>query len=268
MSNSKLCIVVLIPVDKSFDDIYQLGIQQACQELGIDCQRIAVQYYTDNSLTTIQNQIAEADLLIADLTGKNPHVFFQLGYACGNGRKPLLLAQQVADIPFDLQHYNHIVYDGQINTLRAELTKKLQWCLRNSLVPPLPTQDALTYFLCQKPLPEHPCLIVSPDAIGEFHLTLDYQNTTDQVITENIRFCLVVPDGFASSDNLMTVEIARGTAQMILVGQTEELGPHESHTLMINLYTTGNQIGQEHTLEVQFFSERGIQKYPFTIILA
>lgn len=267
MSNSKLCIFVLMPVDKTFDDIYQLGIKQACQDLGIDCQRIATQYYDENTLANIQSQITHGDLLIADLTGKDANVFFQLGYACGSGRKPLLLAQHVEDIPFDLQQYNHIVYDGRPLTLRNELTKRLQWCLRNSTVTPLPTQDVLEYFLCGKAIKEQPCIKIPRDKNGAFHLTLDYQNTTEQVIKENIRFCVVVPDGFTSLDNLMTVEIARGTAQMILVGQAQQLGPKESYSLIINLCDTLNKVRQEHALELQLFAESGIQKYPFTIII-
>ena len=31
------------------------------------------------------------------------------------------------DIPFDLKHRRHIVYDSSIGYLRDELTKNLQW---------------------------------------------------------------------------------------------------------------------------------------------
>src|SRR5690242_11309476 len=47
-------------------------------------------------------------------------------------RKPVILVTNSAvDIPFDLKHYPHVVYAGQIRTLRAELEKKIRGCIEN-----------------------------------------------------------------------------------------------------------------------------------------
>ena len=80
-------------------------------------------------LERIFNQISKADVLVADMTGKNPNVFYEVGYAHALGKLVLLLTQDSADIPFDLRHRPHIVYGGGIDMLRKELTPRLAWAL-------------------------------------------------------------------------------------------------------------------------------------------
>ena len=185
MSNSKLFVLVLMPVDTAFDNVYQLGIKQACIELDIDCERADAQHHDENRVEEFHNQLSKADLIIADMTGKNATVFFQTGYAFGIGKKPLLLTQKVEDLPFDLHHNSHIVYQGQIIKLRDELTKKLQWCLSNSAATAIPSHDAIEYSIHGISVKDKPCINTLTDDKGTFHLTLNCQNITKQVFKEN-----------------------------------------------------------------------------------
>ena len=74
--------------------------------------RVDEQIYQENMLSRIYNQISKADLIVADVTGKNPNVFYEVGYAHALGKKTILMTQDTDDIPFDLKHYPHIVYSG------------------------------------------------------------------------------------------------------------------------------------------------------------
>jgi hypothetical protein len=59
----------------------------------------------------IWEQIDKAKVLMADLTGKNPNVFYELGLAHAN-RKPVIFTSGVLeDVPFDLRHLRVIVYE-------------------------------------------------------------------------------------------------------------------------------------------------------------
>ena len=60
----------------------------------------------------IQNTIEHADIIIADLTGNNPNVMYEVGFAHAL-RKPVLLLVQggVAHVPSDMAGYLYIVYD-------------------------------------------------------------------------------------------------------------------------------------------------------------
>jgi hypothetical protein len=65
------------------------------------------------------------------MTGRNSNVFYEVGYAHGLGKPVILLTSTSADIPFDLMHYPHVVYAGQIRLLKAELEKKIAWCIEH-----------------------------------------------------------------------------------------------------------------------------------------
>ncbi len=121
--------LVLMPFDIAFDDIYELGIKAACKAAGAYCERIDEQHFHETMLDRIYNQIAKADFLVADMTGRNANVFYEVGYAHALNKRTILLTQEAGDIPFDLKHYQHIVYGGSITTLRDSLRAKLEWCI-------------------------------------------------------------------------------------------------------------------------------------------
>jgi len=111
-------VFVLMPFQKEFNDVYGLGIKQACKDSGAYCERVDEQQFEESILERIYNQIAKADIIISDMTGKNPNVFYETGYAHALNKKVILLTQKAEDIPFDLKHYPHIVYEGEIVELK------------------------------------------------------------------------------------------------------------------------------------------------------
>jgi hypothetical protein len=127
----KFCFV-LMPFDNDFDDIYKLGIKQSCIDAGAYCERVDEQIFNESILERIYNQIAKADIVIADMTGRNPNVFYEVGYAHALGKTTLLLTKNSDDIPFDLKHYPHIIYNNKITQLKDDLTTKVKWYIENN----------------------------------------------------------------------------------------------------------------------------------------
>jgi hypothetical protein len=125
-------VFVLMPFDSSFDDIYKFGIKGAADEVGAYAERVDEQMYSGGILDRIFNQISKADAIIADMTGRNPNVFYEVGYAHALGKVVLLLTQNADDIPFDLKHRPHTVYGGKIDALRTALVTRLQWAIAES----------------------------------------------------------------------------------------------------------------------------------------
>jgi hypothetical protein len=117
---------VLMPFSKEFDDIYQLGIKSTCDEMKMSCKRVDEQIFHHSILQQIYNQIENADILIADLTNQNPNVFYEVGYAHGLNKNVILLTKNTQDIPFDLKHYPHIIYEDKILNLKRMLKSKLE----------------------------------------------------------------------------------------------------------------------------------------------
>jgi hypothetical protein len=69
---------VLMPFDKSFNDVYQIAIKDACENAGAYCERVDEQIFEDSILQRIYNQINKADIIIADMSGRNANVFYKL----------------------------------------------------------------------------------------------------------------------------------------------------------------------------------------------
>lgn len=125
-------VFVLMPFDKSFNDIYKFGIKGAADDVGAYAERVDEQIFNEGMLDRIFNQISKADVIVADMTGRNPNVFYEVGYAHALGKLVILLTKDANDIPFDLKHRQHTVYGGQIELLRRELASKLQWAIAES----------------------------------------------------------------------------------------------------------------------------------------
>lgn len=117
---------VLMPFSPDFEDIYKLGIRRACENAGAYAERVDEQIFEGSIVQRIYNQIARADVIVADMTGRNPNVFYEVGYAHALGRPVILLAQSSEDIPFDLKHYTHIIYNRRIIELLPELERRVR----------------------------------------------------------------------------------------------------------------------------------------------
>ena len=127
MDQPKTFAFVLMPFDGAFDDIYRFGIKETSGTLDILAERVDEQIYQEGILERIYRQIELADIIIADMTGKNPNVLYEVGYAHAKGKLTILLTSNADDIPFDLKHRRHIVYSGSIKTLRERLVEELTW---------------------------------------------------------------------------------------------------------------------------------------------
>ncbi|MGH7134018.1 MAG: nucleoside 2-deoxyribosyltransferase, partial [Phycisphaerales bacterium] len=118
-------VFVLMPFASEFADLYRYGIQKAAEDAGAYAERVDEQHFDGSILSRIVNQINKADVIVADMSGKNPNVFYEVGYAHALGKRVVLLTKDVADIPFDLKHHQHTTYDGSSDSLRPKLARAL-----------------------------------------------------------------------------------------------------------------------------------------------
>jgi nucleoside 2-deoxyribosyltransferase len=72
-------------------------------EHGIECERGDAKVLTIPLLEKIKKQIADADMIIADMSGRNPNVFYELGLADALGKKVVLITQDVDNVPTDVR---------------------------------------------------------------------------------------------------------------------------------------------------------------------
>src|ERR1041384_2230704 len=84
-------VFVLMPFASDFDDVYRLGIKPACEKAGAYAERVDEQLFQESILQRVYNQIAKADVIVSDMSGKNPNVFYETGYAHALGKPVILL---------------------------------------------------------------------------------------------------------------------------------------------------------------------------------
>lgn len=92
--------------------IYETLLRPAAESAGYACRRSRPT--TGNIIRDIVNYLADADAVIADLTGQNANVFYELGirHATRSIRgRSILITQRKKDVPSDLRDYAYHVYD-------------------------------------------------------------------------------------------------------------------------------------------------------------
>ncbi len=100
---------ILMPFAPKFNTIYE-SVKGAVREASWYCARADNIVHTRDILTVIYEEIERCDLVIADLTGSNPNVYYELGYAHASGRNTILLTQDLRKLPFDLRQRLVIEY--------------------------------------------------------------------------------------------------------------------------------------------------------------
>ena len=123
---SKYKAFVIMPFGSDFNDVYKLGIKATAKECDVNAKRLDDDFFDTNMVEEIYKKINDADFIIADMTGRNPNVFYEVGYADAKNKLILLLTQNVNDIPFDFKQRLHIEY-SDVSSLKEKLKNKIEW---------------------------------------------------------------------------------------------------------------------------------------------
>ena len=116
-------LFVLMPFTEELKQTYTNYIIPVANELELSVAR-ADDFFTHNSvISDIWTAISEAEVIIADCTGRNPNVFYEMGIAHTIGKPLILITQKSEDVPMDLRHVRYIKYDVQagMDTFKAAL---------------------------------------------------------------------------------------------------------------------------------------------------
>lgn len=128
-SAERVCFVVM-PFVPDLHYFYLYLKQHIEQHHGIRCERADAQVLTKPILDKINDFIRKADVIIADCTGRNPNVFYELGIAHAREKKVILITNDsnIHEAPSDIRHYEFIHYELDKHT---EFLKKLDNALHN-----------------------------------------------------------------------------------------------------------------------------------------
>lgn len=269
----KAFVFVLMPFSDTFGDIYELGIKAACKEADAYCERVDEQIFDGNILERVYNQIAKADVIVAEMTGRNPNVFYEVGYAHALNKRVILLTQNADDIPFDLKQFPHIVYGGKIATLKSQLETRVRWCIENPQESLSRVDVELEFFINDLPLLGQPEIALQRDvgfyAAEESYQTvyLSWRNIGRRVLDHtSYRIALVIPNhaDLSLQGPYSTTILPGNKAFYYLKTESDSLypGAWQSINIHLRIIYSGEAAFQ---LELQVFTELDTKSYPFTL---
>jgi hypothetical protein len=128
-------VFIVMPFGEAWSKNVHDTIVRACDDVadlvgGLTWQRADDIAEPGRITDQIINAIETADVIVADLTGSNPNVMFELGYADAAGKPIVVLHQDVDATPFDIKDWRQIRYDSyDLEAAHAQLVAFIRGAL-------------------------------------------------------------------------------------------------------------------------------------------
>jgi hypothetical protein len=116
---------MIMPFSSQYQSIYEDYIKPIVESFSLTIRRADDFFTHRNIIEDIWSAIARCRFVIADCTGRNPNVFYELGISHALGKPTILLGQQEKDLPFDIQGRRVILYEDRSGGLKI-LQNKLR----------------------------------------------------------------------------------------------------------------------------------------------
>lgn len=121
------------PLGGYYDSIFKPAIEQT----GLRPVRAdADMFGAGKIMDQVWRGIRGARVLVAELTSRNPNVFYELGLAHALGKPVVLVSSNEQDVPFDLNHIRVIYYDTSDPFWGQKLIDKVADNVRSALANP------------------------------------------------------------------------------------------------------------------------------------
>lgn len=214
-----ICFVIS-PFSTWHDRYYEEVYCPAVEEAGLQPARADDLFLPSAIVNDIWNYVTTAKAMLADLTGKNPNVFYELGLAHAVGKPVVLITQSLDDVPFDLRQLRVIPYDIRDPQWAEVLRKAITQYLREVLE--APEQAILTPFLR-----EHPSNQPSVPEDEKRLLSLEREVAS---LRRRVRLSGVHDEGEIEPDEaraLIKDLLARGMPDDMIVARVSRLGAPE-----------------------------------------
>lgn len=118
-------VFVLTPFHSKFDGVYD-EIKNVCDKADIRCVRGDEQNFKGDIFSHVLRNIVQAKVVVANLSGRNPNVLYELGIAHALDKTTILVSNAIDELPADIKSKRIVVYKetGDLeNRLPVELLK-------------------------------------------------------------------------------------------------------------------------------------------------
>jgi hypothetical protein len=121
---------VLMPFAAALKNVYAVLKSVVEDYAGCECVRADEIGQSSRITDDVYEQIIRARFLIADITGQNPNVYYELGLSHALAKEVIVLVQAGSAIPFDVRGIRYLEYSTED---LGELRKKLSEYIRRAL---------------------------------------------------------------------------------------------------------------------------------------
>ena len=126
------CFVVM-PFSPKADLIYREVFKPGIEKAGLSAIRGDEIFGTKRIMQDVWDSIRKSRVVLAELSGRNPNVLYELGLSHAIGKPVVLVTSSMDDVPFDLKDIRCIVYEKDHprwgESLRRDITESLQYAI-------------------------------------------------------------------------------------------------------------------------------------------
>jgi len=115
---------------KRFLSVYNYVIKDTMESLDYVCERADEIPESGVITDQIKSSLRNAELVVADLTDRNPNVLYEVGIRHALNLPIISIAQDIRGLPFDVSHYRTIRYDPKDLGSVAECKTRLREYIR------------------------------------------------------------------------------------------------------------------------------------------
>ena len=121
----------MTPFHPEYNDTFEI-IRGVSTKAGFECLRGDERFVEGDLLSHILRLIVTSRIIVANIEGRNPNVFYELGIAHALGKPVLLVSKSVEELPFDLRYQRILIYRNN-NELRSKFEISLLQVLADKI---------------------------------------------------------------------------------------------------------------------------------------
>src|ERR1043165_449980 len=122
---AKKVLFAIMPFNDDFVDIWLGGIKRAAAGTGLTPIRIDMITASSELTDDIVAAIKMAEIVVVDVTGNNPNVMFEFGFALAKAKSYAVISQSTEFLTFDIKNVRTIIYKNSWQGIES-LYKDLQ----------------------------------------------------------------------------------------------------------------------------------------------
>lgn len=115
-----LLVFVLTPFDDEYRESYE-SIVRVCHSAGLKCVRGDEEMASGDILSHILRTMIKARIVIANVGGRNPNVYYELGLAHALDKPTILVSKTLEGVPFDIKSQRILIFDSEASLVKGLL---------------------------------------------------------------------------------------------------------------------------------------------------